>query len=292
MMFRKTFPLFLTLSLLSILPLTTAQAQTASLTAPQIVEKNIAARGGLQAWRGLQTMTWTGKMDAGAGDSAARSRRAALAPSSSTNHAVMNAPEGKTEQVELPFTLYMKRGRKSRIELEFAGKKPVQVYDGTNGWKYRPFLNREDVEPFTNDELKSEAQKSDLDGPLVDYATKGTKVESAGVEKVEGHDCYKLKLTLKDGQVRNVWVDGKSFMERKLDGEPRKIDGRMHSVSIYVRDFKKQGAVSVASVLETQVEGVNAKPHKLMVETVALNEAMGDALFAKPQLPSGTPGRK
>src|SRR5437879_5853146 len=98
-MFRKPFPLFLTLSLLSILPLTTAQAQTASLTAPQIVEKNIAARGGLQAWRGLQTMTWTGKMDAGGGDSAARSRRAALAPSSSTNHAVMNAPDRKSTRL-------------------------------------------------------------------------------------------------------------------------------------------------------------------------------------------------
>ena len=282
MMFRKTFPLFLTLSLLSILPLTTAQAQTASLTAPQIVEKNIAARGGLQAWRGLQTMTWTGKMDAGAGDSAARSRRAALAPSSSTNHAVMNAPEGKTEQVELPFTLYMKRGRKSRIELEFAGKKPVQVYDGTNGWKYRPFLNREDVEPFTNDELKSEAQKSDLDGPLVDYAAKGTKVESAGVEKVEGHDCYKLKLTLKSGDVQYVWIDTQSFLDVKVSGTPRRMDGRMHNVYIYQRDFKTVQGLVLPQVLETAVDGYR-DTHKMVIESLVINPKLDDSLFKKPQ---------
>ena len=282
MMFRKTFPLFLTLSLLSILPLTTAQAQTASLTAPQIVEKNIAARGGLQAWRGLQTMTWTGKMDAGAGDSAARSRRAALAPSSSTNHAVMNAPEGKTEQVQLPFTLYMKRGRKSRIELEFAGKKPVQVYDGTNGWKYRPFLNREDVEPFTNDELKSEAQKSDLDGPLVDYATKGTKVESAGVEKVEGHDCYKLKLTLKSGDVQYVWIDTQSFLDVKVSGTPRRMDGRMHNVYIYQRDFKTVQGLVLPQVLETAVDGYR-DTHKMVIESLVINPKLDDSLFKKPQ---------
>jgi len=281
-MFRKTFPLFLTLSLLSILPLTTAQAQTASLTAPQIVEKNIAARGGLQAWRGLQTMTWTGKMDAGAGDSAARSRRAALAPSSSTNHAVMNAPEGKTEQVELPFTLYMKRGRKSRIELEFAGKKPVQVYDGTNGWKYRPFLNREDVEPFTNDELKSEAQKSDLDGPLVDYAAKGTKVESAGVEKVEGHDCYKLKLTLKSGDVQYVWIDTQSFLDVKVSGTPRRMDGRMHNVYIYQRDFKTVQGLVLPQVLETAVDGYR-DTHKMVIESLVINPKLDDSLFKKPQ---------
>jgi len=282
LMFRKTFPLFLTLSLLSILPLTTAQAQTASLTAPQIVEKNIAARGGLQAWRGLQTMTWTGKMDAGGGDSAARSRRAALAPSSSTNHAVMNAPEGKTEQVQLPFTLYMKRGRKSRIELEFAGKKPVQVYDGTNGWKYRPFLNREDVEPFTNDELKSEAQKSDLDGPLVDYATKGTKVESAGVEKVEGHDCYKLKLTLKSGDVQYVWIDTQSFLDVKVSGTPRRMDGRMHNVYIYQRDFKTVQGLVLPQVLETAVDGYR-DTHKMVIESLVINPKLDDSLFKKPQ---------
>ena len=281
-MFRKPFPLFLTLSLLSILPLTTAQAQTASLTAPQIVEKNIAARGGLQAWRGLQTMTWTGKMDAGGGDSAARSRRAALAPSSSTNHAVMNAPEGKTEQVQLPFTLYMKRGRKSRIELEFAGKKPVQVYDGTNGWKYRPFLNREDVEPFTNDELKSEAQKSDLDGPLVDYATKGTKVESAGVEKVEGHDCYKLKLTLKSGDVQYVWIDTQSFLDVKVSGTPRRMDGRMHNVYIYQRDFKTVQGLVLPQVLETAVDGYR-DTHKMVIESLVINPKLDDSLFKKPQ---------
>lgn len=279
-MFRKTFPLFLTLSLLCILPLA-AQAQTASLTAPQIVEKNIAARGGLQAWRGLQTMTWTGKMDAGGGDSAARSRRVALAPSS-TNHPAINPPEGKTEQVQLPFTLYMKRGRKSRIELEFAGKKPVQVYDGTNGWKYRPFLNREDVEPFTSDELKSEAQKSDLDGPLVDYAAKGTKVESAGVEKVEGHDCYKLKLTSKSGDVQYVWIDTQSFLDVKVSGTPRRMDGKMHNVYIYQRDFKTVQGLVLPQVLETAVDGYR-DTHKMVIESLVINPKLDDSLFKKPQ---------
>ena len=41
-----------------------------------------------------------------------------------------------------------KRPDKSRVEIEFAGTTAVQVYDGTHGWKLRPFLNRSDVEPF------------------------------------------------------------------------------------------------------------------------------------------------
>ena len=49
----------------------------ANLSAAQVVEKHVAARGGQQAWRALQTLSVTGKMDAGYGDSAERSRRLA-----------------------------------------------------------------------------------------------------------------------------------------------------------------------------------------------------------------------
>jgi len=37
----------------------------ATLTVAQIVEKNVAAKGGLQTWRAVQSMSLSGKMDAG-----------------------------------------------------------------------------------------------------------------------------------------------------------------------------------------------------------------------------------
>jgi len=54
-MFRKTFLLSLALSLTSFSTL--PAAAQAKLTAAQVVEKNIAARGGAQAWHGVQTMS-------------------------------------------------------------------------------------------------------------------------------------------------------------------------------------------------------------------------------------------
>src|ERR1700682_5827144 len=158
----------------------------ANLSAAQIVEKHVAARGGLQAWKTLQTLSVSGKMDAGAGDSALRSDRIArLGVGATAKHAPAGAAAAAdkqgAKQVQLPFTLEMKRPRKSRLELQFAGKTAVQVFDGTNGWKVRPFLNRNDVDPFTAEELKSEVDRGDMEGPLVDYAAKGTKLELAGV---------------------------------------------------------------------------------------------------------------
>src|SRR5258708_2775871 len=171
-------PLFLGILLSVCLAHTVAAAEgkpvPGNLTVTQIVDKHVAARGGLQAWRAVQTLSVTGKMDAGSGDSEARSeiiakggtgasvrRAGSAAPADSDKGAVQR------QQVQLPFRLEMKRPRKSRLEIDFAGKTAVQVYDGQNGWKVRPYLNRNDVEPFTAEEAKSEVEKTDLDGPLI-----------------------------------------------------------------------------------------------------------------------------
>ena len=283
-MFRKTFLFSLALSLtfFSTLP---AAAQ-AKLTAAQVVEKNVAARGGAQAWKGVQTMSWSGKMDAGAGDSLERSRRFAQneghLSNSRMSHGNMSGADKKDNQVQLPFRHEMKRPNKSRTEIDFAGKTAVQVFDGSNGWKYRPFLNRNDVEPFSADETKVESEDPGIGGYLIDYAARGSKLDLEGMEKVEGHDAYKLKVTSKTGSVKNVWVDAQSFLDVKVSGNPRRMDGKMHSVYIFQRDFRDVQGVKVPFVLETAVDGYR-ETHKAMLETVAVNPKLNDSEFTKPQ---------
>jgi hypothetical protein len=41
------------------------QTAPASLSATEIVDRNVSARGGLQAWRAAQTMSYSGQLDAG-----------------------------------------------------------------------------------------------------------------------------------------------------------------------------------------------------------------------------------
>ena len=253
------------------------------LTAAQIVEKNVAARGGLTAWRALQTLSVTGTMDAGTGDSAARSARLAQSGPGATakSKRVVAADKAATPQVQLPFTLEMKRPHKSRLQIEFAGKTAVQVYDGTNGWKLRPFLNRNDVEPFTPEEAHSVAAQGEFEGPLVDYAAKGTKVDFEKVEPVEGRDAYKLKLTMKNGNVQHIWIDTQTFLDVKIDGAPRRMDGKMHDVWLSQRDFRSVQGLMVPFVVETAVDGY-PNTHKMTIEKVALNPNLADAIFSKP----------
>jgi hypothetical protein len=225
-----------------------------ALPVAQIVDKNVAARGGLAAWRAVASLSMSGELDAG----------------------------GK-QDTKLPFVMSMKRPKKSRLEIQVKDQTAVQVWDGTQGWKVRPFLNRNEVESYTRAEARSAAAAAELDGPLVDFAKKGTQVELAGTEVVEGKNTYKLKLTLKGGEQLNLWIDAKSFLEVKIDGEPRRIDGRMRKVAVFYRDFRTVAGLQLPHTMETVVEKVEGS-HKMTIKAIKVNPPLGDALFAKPQL--------
>jgi hypothetical protein len=266
---------------------TKAPAAGASVT--QIVEKHVAARGGVKSWHAVQTLSVKGKLDAGTGDSVTRSvAMARLGGGASVKRAertaAAEAAKGSAEQqVQLPFRLEMKRPRKSRLEIDFAGKTAVQVYDGEHGWKLRPYLNRDEVEPFTADEAKSQETQADLEPPLVDYAAKGSQVALEGVEQVAGHNAYKLKVTRKSGDVQHIWIDAQSFLDVKVEGVPRRLDGKMRKVWIYQRDFRSVQGVMVPYLYETASEGT-PHTHKMVIESVAVNGPLDDARFAKPQV--------
>src|SRR6266480_1851205 len=270
------------------------KAPPTGVSVAQIVEKHVAARGGLKAWRTVQTLSLSGKLDAGTPDSIERSAKIAhQGVGASVKPAPAAAARGGTDktaqQVQLPFRLEMKRPRKSRLEIDFAAKTAVQVYDGQQGWKLRPYLNRDDVEPFTAEEAKSEAAKADLEPPLVDYGAKGTQVALEGVEQVDGHNAYKLKLTLKNGDVQHIWIDAQSFLDVKVEGQPRRMDGKMRTVWINQRDFRSVHGVMVPYLYETANEG-NPRTHKMVIEAVEVNRTLDDTRFAKPQaLAAATP---
>ena len=265
----------------------------AKLSAAEIVTKNVAARGGLEAWRAVKTMSLSGKTGAGGNQRATLqlpTQAQATVVTRRTEHAQL--PSRRIEEVNLPFLMELARPRKLRFELQVAGQTALQVYDGVNGWKLRPYLNRLEVEPYTAEELKAASVQSELDGPLVDYAAKGTRIESDGIENIEGRDTYKLKLTLKSGDVTHVWVDAQTFLETKIEGQPRRLDGVYHPVEVYYRDYRNVNGLQIPFVLETRVLPVAktamgfrdtpVPPEKVVIEKVAINPEFDAGLFSKP----------
>ena len=292
-MHRRVLNFYMTLAAVIFIATTTeiARAQ-ASLSAAEIVARNVAARGGEQAWQSMESLTMSGKMEAGG------NRRPALPVSNPKDpHAVV--PTRPVEQVQLPFVMELKRPRKMRVEIQYKGQTAVQSFDGSSGWKLRPFLNRLDIEPYTAEELKIASFQSELDGPLANYAAKGTKVELAGMDKVEGNNTYKLRLTTREGRVFHVWIDAATFLEAKVEGFPRRLDGRYHPVEVYYRDYRSVGSVKIPYVLETRVLGIpstkgangaDVAVEKITIERVEINPKLSDSLFTKAQLSAESGG--
>jgi len=276
MSLKLTMAVGLAVVALSLPQTKSAPASVPTLTAEQIVARNAEARGGLPAWRAVRTLSLSGKMEAGGNDQpglrspkipAGKGQTVSLRPS---------------QQIQLPFRLEMERGGKSRLELDFRGQTAVQVYDGTQGWKLRPYLNRHDVEPYTADEMSAVASQSDLDGPLVDYAAKGTKIELDGVEKVEGNECYRLRITLKNGHTQRVWINAQTFLEAKIDGAPRRLDGKFHNVEVYYRDYRKVDGLTMPYLTESKTEDVK-QTERIIVDKIVVNPPLAADQFAKPK---------
>ena len=263
----------------------TAPTRT-TLSAAEIVDKNIAARGGLQTWRAVHTLSEQGQMGVGG------NQRATLQVPISTRDAKSPIAARPKEEYQLPFVRYLERPRKSRVELKFKGQTAVQVYDGTNGWKLRPYLNRLGVEPYSQDELSLASMQTDLDGPLIDYASKGIEVALEGMEKVEERDCYKVKLTMRGGRSLHVWIDAQNYLEAKIEGQPRRLDGIEHQVEVYYRDYRLVSGLQIPFVIDTKVLsarttalGFKDPPvpaERITIDKVVVNPQLDASLFARP----------
>jgi hypothetical protein len=229
-------------------------APDAPLTAEQIVDKNVTARGGLAAWRKVESMVWMGHLES----------------------ADPNMPR-------LTFVLEQKRPNKERFELSEIGQKSMRVFDGAHGWRVKP--NRDgslDAQPYSPQDLEFARQAQGIDGPLVDYKAKGVTLESVSVEKIDGRRTYRLHVKAPGGELHDVWIDAKSFLDVKYDRTSYRANGDPGIVSVVYRDYKGVDGLQIPSVLE--IGGGGGKPPaKMVIEKIALNPPLDDKDFAKPR---------
>ncbi|MDB6085431.1 MAG: putative signal peptide protein [Gammaproteobacteria bacterium] len=134
------------------------QAAAPDLPLQQIVDRSIAARGGLGAWRAVNSLSMSGTMDAGStvpdpSTLVVDPRKAASPRNRLHPEPPKNPADLESQRITLPFQMDLKRPRMMRVELKVKDTTAVQVYDGTRGWKLRPYIGRHEVEPYNPTEL-------------------------------------------------------------------------------------------------------------------------------------------
>lgn len=252
-MFRKFLMSLATMVLVAV-PLS---AQTVD----EIIAKHIQARGGMEKLKALKTIRYSGKMVVGPG-------------------------------LEAPALFEQKRPNSIRLEFTIQSLSFVQAYDGKVGWFINPFQGKKDPEAMGEDDLKSTAEQADFDGPLLDYKQKGNKVELVGKEAVEGTDAYKLKITLKSGDVRYMYLDADSYLPIKEESK-RTIRGAEVESESTPGDYKEVEGIWIAHSLETGIKGSPQK-QKITIEKVEINPPLDEARFKMPEVkkPEAKPEEK
>lgn len=226
------------------------------LTAAQIVEKNVAARGGLEAWRKIQSMVWIGHIES------------------------INAPVRS-----LPFVLEMKRPNKTRFEIKVQNQMAARIYDGAHGWKLRPASNgKPELQPYSIQELNMARDGQGIDGPLMDYEAKGIAVALDGVDEIEGHKAYRLSIKLPSGVSHHAWIDAQTFLDVKYDRKSWNALGQSGTVSVFYRDYRTIEGLQIPLMIETGTDTAK-EADKMVIDRVLLNAPLDDQSFAKPRVP-------
>ncbi len=240
-MIRKTFAWLLVAGL--------AGAAVQAQTADEIINKHLEARGGKDKIKAVQAERMTGKMVMGQG-------------------------------MEAPVTMEMARPNKMRIEFTIQGMTGIQAYDGASGWSVMPFMGKTDPEAMSSEEVKQAEDQADIDGPLVDYKEKGHQVEYVGKEDVEGTPAYKLKVTKKNGDVVNVYIDADSYMDIRETGKIKARGQEIESQTTY-GDFKKVDGLVFPFSIEQKPQGAPAGM-VITISKVEVNPTVESSRFAMP----------
>ncbi len=185
----------------------------------------------------------------------------------------------KQAGLELPFTLWMKRPNRSRMDLEFHGQKFIQAYDGKTAWWVNPLFGAAEPTEMPKEYATPMLRWTDFDGPLVDYQQKRHRVEYEGEEQVGTARVYKIRLALFNGDVWHVYIDSKTYLEVKRAFQ-QTYGGRTKDVTTWIRRYATVNGVNVYSVVEG--EGLDGSPYTMTFRSFKANPEIDDAKFAKP----------
>jgi hypothetical protein len=173
-----------------------------------------------------------------------------------------------------------KRPNLVREDFSLQGMTAVNAWDGKTGWKIDPFGGKKDPESLSEDEMRSIVEDADFDDPFVNYKEKGNKVELVGMDQIEGTDVYKVRVTLKSGDIRTYYFDTDYYVPIKFE-EKRTIRGSEQEYETTLGDYKEVAGWYIPFAFESGRKGDQNKG-KITYEKIEANVDIADTRFRKP----------
>ncbi|MFD1819196.1 hypothetical protein SAMN04515674_102413 [Pseudarcicella hirudinis] len=218
-------------------------------TVDEVVAKHIEAMGGIDKWKSIKGVEMNNSMS-------------------------MQGMDISMKSVVIP-------GKAMKSTVKVMGQEIITVINGETGWSIRPAMmgGTGEAEDLPKDQLKMTRGQMDLGGLLVNYKEKGSTLELAGKEKMDGGDVYKLKLTDKAGEVTNIFVSASTYYILKTAGK-RTINGQDIDTEVNYSNFKQVEGLTFPFTMET----ASPMGGQITIETesIKLNPTIDEAIFQRP----------
>ena len=215
-------------------------------TADEIVQKNIAAKGGAAVLKSTTSVRTSGT--------------------------------GTMQGAQVTITTSSKRPYFVRNEMALGDQKIVQGFDGETLWMAAGGMPAQALPkgPQT-DALK---QSSQIDSPLLDYQAKGTRIELGEPLTADGKRLQHLVVTPKSGPAMHYYIDPDTGLESRMVME---IDegGQKMTMEMRFSDYKTVEGRTMPFTVTQLVNGNQVGQMKF--DKVEFNVPLDDALFRMPK---------
>ena len=228
-------------------------------TAEELVVKNMEAKGGIDKIKGIRSVRMTGRVEVDG----------------------LKAAVGQES----------KRPDMLRETFTVQGMTQIQAYDGSTGWQISPFEGRKDPQLLGEEELRGMIEDADFDGPLVDAKAKGNKVEYLGHDQVDGDDAYKLKVTLKNGDIYYYYLDPDTYIEIQIE-RLTFIRGSVRESVTLLGSYKPVNGVMYPFSVESGPKNNPDARAKITFNSIEANVPINDSDFKMPSAPATPPATK
>jgi hypothetical protein len=227
--------------------LTLAFVSANAQTADDVIQRYSKAMGGLAAFNAIKTMKTTGTIT--------------------------------TQGVDLALTSQIINGKAVRTDVQAMVQSVINSYKDGKGWKINPFAGVTTVTDMTPEELIDFKSQSMIASQLMDYKSRGHKVELQGQEDVEGVKAYKIKLTNKDdNRVTTYFITVADNLILK-SVSTRQLQGQDIEIETFYSDIKDFNGLKFPKVRTQKMQGQVFQ--EIKIATIEFNVPVDEKIFDK-----------
>jgi outer membrane lipoprotein-sorting protein len=217
-------------------------------TLDEIIAKNLEARGGIEKLRALETVKFTGTVTIQGGP-----------------------PEPAREPMKM--TTWTKRPNLLRRDTVFPDRSASVAFDGSTMWSLDSTVGT--PQQVTGPQAM-QARPVEFDPVFLDYKERGHRVELVGTETIEGVKVHHLRVTRKEGQVEQQYLNAETGLEMRTVTAVEQ-GGRKILLRNELSDYRPVDGMQVPFLLRSFVDD---KPTtQIQLETVEFNIPMPIEIF-------------